>query len=498
MIGLLKLVARRPSVNQEKRLRVYIPEIAEIGNCAVAQFLVDAGYEVSGYTGRSTPGLERLIEAGARITQGEGDPGRLGNYTHLMSAPGIVLNDAFREAAEREGVEVVARNAILAEVSRPSRTIGVTGTHGKGNVAAMIAWILELGGLEPGFIIGGEVRNFGTNARRGRGEWLVMEVDESDGSHQLVHCDYALCNFLELAHLEYYQGMEEILLEMKGFFESNPRLKEAFINLDCLGNRRLVEELNLRPTGYSTAHRSEFRAQLKPAEEGEEGSWFEAFHREESLGEFHLSLPGAYQVVNALGAMAITRRLGVEPAVIGEALKSFEGIRDRHIRTRGGGVEVVKDLTVHPTGIAAVLAAERKRVGKEQELVVVFQPRDRSLLRFLRQEYVQAFTEADHLVVGAAKNLPSGEGVGDVESLVGQLRDDARRVVYLPSEKDIGTYLLKVLRPGVEVVFFGDEEFLSRGDQLLAELALQAERTRPEEEQPRLDGPLTQGGSDES
>jgi UDP-N-acetylmuramate--alanine ligase len=129
--------------------------------------------------------------------------------------------------------------------------------------------------------------------------------------------------------------------------------------------------------------------------------------------------------------------------------------------------------------------------------VVVFQPRDRSLLRFLRPEYVRAFAEADHLVVGAAKDLPAVEGIRDVETLVGQLQDDSRRVVYLPSEKDISTYLLNVLRPGVRVIFFGDDEFLRRGDQILAELALEAERTRPEEAQPRLDGPLTQGGNND-
>ena len=147
--------------------------------------------------------------------------------------------------AQRLEIPILHRSVVLNELIAGMRTIGVTGTHGKGTVSSMIAWILECAGWDPGFIIGGMLQNFGTNSRAGAGRWMVVEIDESDGSHANVNVDYVVCNFLEPDHLNYYRDWDDIIEKMQTFLEENDGLLDVFLNLDCSGNRRLAERLQL-------------------------------------------------------------------------------------------------------------------------------------------------------------------------------------------------------------------------------------------------------------
>ena len=283
------------------------------------------------------------------------------------------------EAAREQGTEIVHRSELLDWLIADYRTIGVTGTHGKGTVSSMIAWILETAGWEPGFVIGGMLENFETNARDAGGEWMVVEIDESDGTHHNISPDYVVCNFLEIDHLNYYDGLDAIIGSMVDYFEENERLKEAFVNLDCDGNRRLVEHVDMRPTGYSTNHPSEFRGELLGREQLP--IEFEGYRRRESLGEFELDLPGFYNVVNAMGAIAVCRRIGVDVEAIREGLRTYEGVENRFTISSGGGVTIVKDYVSHPTGIRKVLeSAEGLAEGR---IITVFKPYRYTLIDYL-------------------------------------------------------------------------------------------------------------------
>lgn len=468
---------------------VFFPGIDQVGVSALARFLHQMGVPVSGSAPRRSAAVTSLQGDGVEVSL-DADASNLVDADLVVMPPEIGEGHVELTAARDAGMSVVPRSKVLSALLPGYRTIGVTGTHGKGTVASMIAWILECAGWEPGFIIGGWLQNFDTNARLGAGEWLVVEIDESDGTHHGVHCDYVICNFLELDHLTHYEGLEDIIATMIRFLESNDRLKEAFVNLDCLGNRQLVTRAALRPTGYARDRSTEFRAEITGS--GQLPIPFRAYHRDLVLGDFELNLPGRYNVVNALGALALAWRLGVEERVIAEALKSYESLKDRYSIARGGGVTIVKDYTSHPTGIRQVLHSARDLTTGR--IYSVFKPYHYSMIESLQDQYGSAFDASDEVIV--TKMYAAGDdpipGIG-TETVVEKIRAQGTKVTYLPKEEKINEYLLQVLAIDDKVIFFGGEDLLEQADHLQAELASRAAQTPPEAEQPRLDGPLTKG-----
>ncbi len=462
---------------------LFFSEIDSLHSAAVASFLHQGGHRISGLAGRgSTQTAARLEGMGIEVHR-EWSPECLGDAAAVVAA-GAGRSDVV-SFARSQAIPVVSHSSVVARIAREYRTIGVTGTHGKGTVAAMIAWILERAGWEPGFLIGGFVKNFQADARRGSGEWLVVEIDESCPEFHEIRCSRGICNFLEMDHPESYRELTSLLSRMKAFFEGQAGLSEAFINLDCVGNRRLVESLEMRPTGYSLDHATEYRGMITSSVPGE-GVGFEVYHRDEHLGEVKLKIPGAYNGVNALGAFSAAFRLGVDPRVIVEALSSFEGLRDRFTLSTGGQVTVVRDMVSHPTGIGAVLRSLPEASGRR---VAVLADADSPLVELLGEEFVAAFQGCDEVVL-----LRGGAGEGGVhraELLAGKLNtDDVRGTVLSP--KQAQAYLVEILKAGDQVLFFGDEEFLAQADHVQAALA-QRQAKAPVVPQPPMKGPLTDG-----
>lgn len=463
--------------------------IGGIGVSGVARILHQRGYTVSGSDVRESSITRQLRSDGLDVTIGHAEQ-------NVCDADIVVTSTAIPEdnvelvtARERE-IPTVHRSKVLHELIRNHRVIGVTGTHGKGTVASMIAWILEESGHDPGFAIGGMLHNFDTNARDTDGRWFVVEIDESDGSHHNFEPDYLVCNFLEVDHLNYYDGLEDIIGSMVEFFEQNERLKEGFVNLDCDGNRELARRVDMRPTGYGTEYATEFAGELQGT--GQFPIEFDAFRRNERLGAFELELPGLYNVVNAVGAIAVTSRLGVAPETIREALATYEGVENRFTISRAGGVRIVKDYVSHPTGIRKVLESARD-LG-DGRLISVFKPYRYTLIDYLKDEYGEAFRESDEAVITemyAADEDPI-PGV-DTHTVVERIEEFGVPVDYVPDEEEIKPTLHEKVEPGDTVVIFGGDDFFEMAEQFEAELAQEAGGAEAEgvpEDQPRVDGPL--------
>ncbi len=469
--------------------KIHLLGIGGIGVSGVARILAGRGFEVSGSDVRESVLTEALREIGVKVTIGHKAENIEGVEMVVISTAIPSTNIELLAARER-GIAVVHRSDVLNEIIKGYRTIGVTGTHGKGTVSSMIAWIMECAGLEPGFIIGGMLNNFSTNARDSGGKWMVVEIDESDGSHHNVKVDYVLCNFLELDHLNYYGGLDDIIGAMARFLEGNERLKEAFVNLDCAGNRQLVEMVALRPTGYAIEHKAEFRGELTGL--GQLPIRFQGFHRNELLGDYELNLPGRYNVVNAMGAVAVARRIGIEPDVIGKALATYKGVENRFTIARGGGVTIVKDYISHPTGIRKVLESAQDLV--DGRLISVFKPYRYTLIKYLQDEYGTAFQGSDEVIITTmyAANEDPIEGI-DTATVVEKIRENGLNVTFIPEQLAISDYLLETLVPGDKVIFFGGDDFFRQADALTAELARRAARTSPQDAQPLMDGLLTDG-----
>jgi len=473
-------------MNFDRETNFHLIGIGGIGVSGVARLLHQRGYRVAGSDVRESAITEALREEGMGVTIGH-------EASNVEAADVVVKSTAIPEdnlelevAREREK-RIVHRSELLDWLISDDRTIGVTGTHGKGTVSSMIAWILETAGWEPGFVIGGILENFDTNARDADGEWMVVEIDESDGTHHNFSPDYVVCNFLELDHLNYYDDLDDIIGSMVEYIEDNERLKEAFVNLDCDGNRKLVERVDLRPTGYSTNHPSEFRGELLGREQLP--IRFEGCRRQTSFGEFELDLPGFYNVVNAMGAIAVCRRIGVDLEAIREGLRTYAGVENRFTISSGGGVTIVKDYVSHPTGIRKVI--ESARGLADGRIITVFKPYRYTLIDYLEDEYGEAFQEADHSVITemyAADEDPI-PGV-DTHTVVDSIEDYGVPVTYVPDEEEIEPTLHEGVEPGDVVIFFGGDDFFRMAEQFEAELAQSAEQTAEAAEQPRVDGPL--------
>ena len=466
--------------------RVHFLGIGGIGVSGVARIMHGRGFEVSGSDIRESSLTEALRSEGMHVTIGH-DPANLEGVDLVVVSTAIPDHNPELVAAKEQGLAISHRSEILNEVSKSMRTIGVTGTHGKGTVSSMIAWILETAGWAPGFIIGGLLNNFSVNARAGGGEWMVIEVDESDGSHHNVQTDYTVCNFLEPDHLNYYDDLDHIIDSMREYLEDNDRLREAFVNLDCAGNRRLVENSSLRPTGYSLEHSSEFHGKI--IGEGQFPIHFEAFHRTTSLGEFDLNLFGRYNVVNAMAAIAVCRRIGVELEQIREALGTYSGLENRFTLLQGGGITIVKDYNSHPTCMRKVLESARDLV--DGRIISIFKPYRYTLIKYLQDEYGTAFQGSDEVIITkmyAAEEDPI-PGV-DTELVVRKIRENGLNVTYIEDQTEINDYLLAGVKPGDKVIFFGGDDFFRMADEFVAEAARRAAATEAIPQVEKVAGPL--------
>ena len=462
-----------PPLLQDVR-RVHMLGIGGIGVSAVARILIARGYEVSGSDVRRSALTDEMASLGAQVHIGH-DPAHLGDAQVVVVSTAIPEHNPELCAALEQGLPVVHRSRVLHELAAQRRTIGVTGTHGKGTVSSMIAWIMECAGWAPGFVIGGRLGNFGINARDGE-QWMVLEVDESDGTHHNFEPDYVICNFLEPDHLNYYDDLGDIVEGMRRFLSQNSRLKEAFVNLDCQGNRDMVASLAMRPSGYSMGHGTEWRA--VPTDGGQLPLRFEAFWRQESLGEFTLDLPGRYNMLNAIAAIALTRRIGVPPEAIRQGLASFKGLENRFTIEHGGGVMVVKDYNSHPTCMRKVLESARDLV--DGRIISVFKPYRYSLIKYLQDEYGKAFEGSDEVVITtmyAAEEDPI-PGI-DTAFVVDKIRANGLKVTHLKNQDDIPEHLLARVEPGDKVIFFGGDDFFQMADAFVATLARRAAASAP-------------------
>ena len=470
----------------EEIQRIHISGIDGGRAAAMARVLAGRGIEVSGSATRSIPALDGLREAGIAIESLRSD--RDFDDIDLVVAPSEHSdgNPEF-DAARRLDVAVVDEAAVLRHLIDTGRSIAVTGTHGRATVSAMISWILDCAGRDPGFIVSTRAHNFGVEGRDGGGEWFVVELDERVASHHEIHCDYVVCNFLEADSRGFYGGIDELVEAMQQFLESNHCLKEAFINLDCLGNRELVSRAALRPTGYALEHRAEFRGERIPGSEPQ----FTAFHRDLELGEFSLSIPGGYNAVNALGALAVAYRLGIDIDVIAEALRTFEGLENRYTVATGGGVTIVKDFVRHPTAVGRVMRSVLSERADEDRVVAVCQ------LPSPIGDFGDIDAFADALDGCDEVLLVDADGRDDpaVEQLSSVLTERVDKVIEAEDGQDVESHLVDHSAAGDIAVFFGDDDLLRHADHIQAALAARAAETKEEGDQPRFDGPLAEGGN---
>jgi UDP-N-acetylmuramate--alanine ligase len=403
-----------------KAQRVHFIGIGGIGMSGIAEVLLTLGYQVSGSDLKLSPAALRLRTLGATVFEGHRAE-QVAEAGAVVTSSAIPSGNPELEEARRRQIPVIPRGEMLAELMRLKYGIAVAGSHGKTTTTSMIAAVLSHAGLDPTVVVGGRVDAMGSNARLGRGQFMVVESDESDRSFLKLAPILAVITTIDREHLDCYRDLEEIQQAYVDFANKVPFYGVVVAAADEPNVTAILPQVTRRVVRYGTSP----EADLVAGEITSQGfrSTFPLSYRGRWLGEFNLRVPGKHNVWNAMAAVAVGLHLEIEPDRIREALATYGGV-DRRFQVHGqaGGVTVVDDYGHHPTEIRATLSAARQVLagaasgGGNGRLLVVFQPHRYSRTKFLWDEFLGSFEEADALWV--TDIYPAGEA--PIEGITGQ------------------------------------------------------------------------------
>lgn len=446
----------------EQYQRVHFVGIGGIGMSGIAQILAERGWEVSGSDLVGSTVVSGLRSLGVRVSIGH-SPGNLGDAQIVAFSSAIDRDNPELREARRRGIRVVHRADLLAEIVAGGDGIAVSGTHGKTTTTSMIGLLLLEAGLDPTILVGARAVDLGGNARLGKGRWVVVEADESDGSFLKLRPRYAVVTNVDRDHLDYYGGLEEIAAAFAAFMNQLPETGRAVVCTDDSNLRRLLKKVHRRVITYGTAPGSEVRAEAVEWTSG--GSSYGCVYRGDLLGRLRLNVPGRHNVLNSLAAVAMGLELQVPFGVIRRALGAFSGA-ERRLEFKGmrAGVRVMDDYGHHPVEIRTTLDACRQ-MGRR--LVVVFQPHRYSRTLHLRSELAECFRDADLLYlmdVYPAGEEPVAGGLGeDLFRAVGR----RRQVCYRPQPAAMLRSLRAEVMPGDLLLTLGAGNVWRVGEEFL-------------------------------
>jgi UDP-N-acetylmuramate--alanine ligase len=455
---------------------IHFVGIGGIGMSGIAELLVNLGYRVSGSDVTRSEMAERLATLGAEVHFGHAAD-HVGEADVVVVSSAVPASNPEVVAARRRQIPVIPRAEMLAELMRLRYGIAVAGAHGKTSTTSMIALVLERAGLDPTAVIGGRLSAFGSNARLGRGEYMVAEADESDRSFLRLSPVIAVITNIDREHLESYGDMADLKRAFLRFANRVPFYGAAVVCLDDPHLRELVPQMTRRVITYGLESPADLVATGIDLEAfGARGEVLARRHGgQQPLGTLRLQVPGRHNVLNALAAVGVGLELGVPFERIAGALAGFHGAERRFQRLgEAGQVMVVDDYGHHPTEIAAVLSAAR--AGLNRRVLVVFQPHRYSRTLALMQEFAAVLPGADEIVLtdiyGAGERPVSGV---TVDALAAAVRARTGVPVHVVAELGrLPAYVVALARPGDLILTLGAGSIGRVGPQILAEL----QRTR--------------------
>ncbi|MCL2760029.1 MAG: UDP-N-acetylmuramate--L-alanine ligase [Desulfuromonadales bacterium] len=446
--------------------KIHFVGIGGIGMSGIAEVLLNLGYKVSGSDLRESDITQRLADLGAEIGIGH-------DADNLKSVDVVVISSAVHSdnpeviEANRLHIPVIPRAEMLAELMRMKYGIAIAGTHGKTTTTSMTASILGHAGIDPTVVIGGKLNTIGTNALLGKGEFLVAEADESDGSFLVLSPTIAVVTNIDADHLDHYSGIEEIKDIFVEFVNKIPFYGLAVLCLDDKNIRAILPKVKKRYMTYGLSSQADVRAtHIKHT--GFKTS-FIAHYKGYRLGEISFNMPGAHNVLNALACIAVAMELDIPFDAIQEGFAKFGGVGRRFtIKGEPAGIMIVDDYGHHPAEIRATLAAARHG-WPERRIVAVFQPHRYSRTLELFSEFVTAFYDADVLVLtdvyaAGEKPIPGA----DAEKLAAEVqRYGQKDVKYIQERSEIPAYLLERVKHDDIVITLGAGNIWQQGEALL-------------------------------
>jgi len=442
----------------------HIVGIGGIGMSAIAEVMHTRGYRVQGSDLKDSANLERLRAHGISCLIGH-DPENLAGASHLVISSAVKAGNPEFEAAKERGIPIIRRAEMLAELMRPCATVSITGTHGKTTTTALIADLFKYAELDPTVIAGGIINAWGTNARIGRGEWMVVEADESDGTFLKLPTQIGVVTNIDPEHMDYWPSLEALHQAFYQFVDAipfyglavacidHPVVRELLGKLGGAANGRrmltygVARDADIRLSNLRPDHNSiTFDADLGPAVKG--GA--------RKLEDLMLPVLGHYNALNALGALAAATEAGISDEVIRASFAVFSGVKRRFSRAgEWQGVAVYDDYAHHPVEIAAVLRAARM-AGKGR-IIAVIQPHRYTRLQALFNEFSACLDDADIVVVTSIYSAGEAPipGIDRDELASGLRRHGHPHVLTIDDEQGLVETIASIAKSGDLVVGLG-------------------------------------------
>ncbi|MDF0599747.1 UDP-N-acetylmuramate--L-alanine ligase [Psychromarinibacter sp. C21-152] len=451
---------------------IHFVGIGGIGMSGIAEVLLNHGYTVQGSDLKASKITERLEAMGAKIFIGQ-------EAANLAEAEVVVISSAIKpgnpelDAARARGMPVVRRAEMLAELMRLKSNVAVAGTHGKTTTTTLVATLLDAGGIDPTVINGGIIHAYGSNARVGTSDWMVVEADESDGTFNRLPATIAIVTNIDPEHMEHWGTEENLHKGFLDFVENIPFYGLAVCCTDDPDVQTLVAKVtDRRVVTFGFNAQADVRADNLRYEGGVAHFDIRLQAEDKGIEGCTLPMPGNHNVSNALGAVAVARHLGMDRDRIREALATFKGVNRRFTRVgEVGGVTVIDDYGHHPTEIAAVLKAARQ--ATEGKVIAVHQPHRYTRLSSLFDDFCGCFNDAD--VVGIAEVYAAGEdpipGATREDLVAGLTRAGHRSAYAIGTEDDLEALVREHANPGDMVVCLGAGTISAWANGLPARLA---------------------------
>ena len=437
---------------------IHFVGIGGIGMSGIAEVLMTLGYRVQGSDAKASKITDRLVKLGATFFEGQA-------AVNLGDAPVIVISSAIKkgnpelEEARRRKLPVVRRAEMLAELMRMRSNIAIAGTHGKTTTTTMVSALLDKGGFDPTVINGGVIHAYGSNARAGAGEWMVVEADESDGSFNRLPATIAIVTNIDPEHMEHWGTFDALRKGFDDFVSNIPFYGLAVCCTDHAEVQALVGRVtDRRITTFGFNPQADVRAVNLRYENGT--AHFDILLQGEGEGAridgCTLPMPGDHNVSNALSAVAVARHLGMKKEEIREALAAFGGVNRRFTKVAEvNGVTIIDDYGHHPVEIAAVLRAARQ--ATKGRVIAVHQPHRYTRLSNLFEDFCTCFNDCD--VVAIAEVYAAGEdpipGASRDDLVAGLIAHGHRHARALLDEADLARLVKEQARPGDMVVCLG-------------------------------------------
>jgi UDP-N-acetylmuramate--alanine ligase len=455
---------------------IHFVGIGGIGMSGIAEILRNLGYRVQGSDIAENANVRRLAALGITVHIGHRAE-NLGDSEVVVVSSAVKGDNPEVMAARARLLPVVRRAEMLGELMRLKWSIAVGGTHGKTTTTSMVAAILETADLDPTVINGGIINAYGTNARLGAGDWMVVEADESDGSFVKLPATIAIVTNIDPEHLDFYGDFEGVRQAFYDFVSNIPFYGFAALCIDHAEVQALIPRVSdRRVVTYGMSPQADIRA--TGIEAYRDGAQFDVTITDRVTGEprlleaMRLPMYGRHNVQNALAAIAVGHEMGIEDSTLRAALVGFSGVKRRFTRTgETGGVTVIDDYGHHPVEIQAVLSAAR--TATRRNVIAVVQPHRFTRLRDLFDDFCTCFNDADTVIV--AHVYPAGEapiaGI-DRDALVGGLRSRGHKhVLALDGRADLAATIREIARDGDYVICLGAGDITAWANALPAELA---------------------------